>query len=215
MKRYILSIILCLTASCAWAFPPGFLGVVGGGAAAPVYMGINFRATSGYVTDGTGETYCQGASDIYPVSRGGYTLGWETNGSLVDSRDRSTSGDVRLAGTNVINNNGSDLPVFRIDLPSTGTYTIRLAFGDAQYSQSYHYAVLKDDTTTFSTIDDSNGTAANEFTDATGTNRTAAAWPGSNASITRTFTSTILRIQAGTPTNVGGATTITHLSVTK
>lgn len=31
MKRYLLSIILCLWASCAWAFPPGFIGAVASG----------------------------------------------------------------------------------------------------------------------------------------------------------------------------------------
>lgn len=33
MKRYILSIILCLWSSCSWAFSSKFIGVVGGGTA--------------------------------------------------------------------------------------------------------------------------------------------------------------------------------------
>jgi len=37
MKKYILSIIFCLWASCAWAFPPGFIGAVTQGADADGY----------------------------------------------------------------------------------------------------------------------------------------------------------------------------------
>src|SRR3990167_7206091 len=128
--------------------------------------GINHRATRGYVTDGPNDTYC--LNETYPVTRGGMTFGWED--TYADgARDRSTAYDVRLAGVRQKNNSGVTNR-FRVDLSASGNYTIRIALGDASWAQSYQYLQLRDDTTVLTTIDDSNGTAAANFDDATGVN---------------------------------------------
>lgn len=49
MKRYLLSIILCLWASCAWAFPPGFIAM----AASEVDAPPSGKTDSFTGTDGT------------------------------------------------------------------------------------------------------------------------------------------------------------------
>lgn len=155
-------------------------------------QGINFRQTSGYVSDPTGTDY-----EIYASSPGNYprtsaqgnTVGWEsTAGDSGFTRNRNSSNDARLAGLS----NPNTGSYFRIDLPSTGSYNIRAAFGDGSYSANVDFA-FRDDSTSFATVSGSTG-AANSFYDASGTVRTAAAWPGSNSSISRTFTSTIFRL---------------------
>jgi len=47
INRYTLSIILCLWASCAWAFPPGFIGVIASMSGAPSWV-ETFNTTVGY-----------------------------------------------------------------------------------------------------------------------------------------------------------------------
>src|SRR6056297_20748 len=88
---------------------------------------INFRATSGYIADGTGETHCIG--DLYPTTRDGITFGWDSN--TIESRDRANSVDRRLAGMNFIRNGGVN--IFYADLPSSGDYLITFAGHDAGF----------------------------------------------------------------------------------
>lgn len=219
MDRRVIVVALALLHLCA-SPALGRMGImtVGGfgQTSGSIYIGINFRGTSAYVTDGTGETYCLGYGDVYPVSRGGYTFGWETNDIYVDRRDRSTSTDRRLAGQNQKSNSGTEQATFRLDLPSTGTYSVRLAMGDENFSQGYQYAELIDSTTTFATIADTNGTSAGQFTDATGVTRTSAAdWVSNNASVSRTFSSTIFRIKIGSPSAQSDQSTIAHVSVSQ
>jgi hypothetical protein len=109
-------------------------------------------------------------------------------------------------------NYAAGVKTFRLDLPSSGDWLIRAAFGDGIAAQR-QYVVFKDDTTSFSSY---TGvvTGTNEFTDAAGTLRTQAAWPGSNSSITRTFSSSILRIEMGTASGSGSdLTTISHVYI--
>ena len=172
--------------------------------------GFNFRATSGFVTDGASETYSLGAA--YPETRNGITFGWDSDRSA-NSRDRSTA-NTNLAGI-VFYPNGSagPFPKFRIDLPSTGSWDIRAAFGDATSAQT-QYMRLMDNATTFATYTNV-ATNSNEFVDATGVVRTAAAWPGSNAVLTRSFGSTTFYIEIGDPSSIGGNnSTIAFVSVT-
>jgi hypothetical protein len=155
--------------------------------------GFNFRATAGYVTDGANESAVLGINNNYPNSYGnGLTAGWEQ--SQTDSaRDRDSGVDRRLAGLNAPLGVTPVTVTFRIDLPSTGTYDIELAAGDAVFSGDADLE-LRDNTTVFATISGALG-GGGRFFDAQGTLHTsAAAWVSSQAPVQRTFTSTILRI---------------------
>lgn len=166
--------------------------------------GINFRATSGYATDGAGETYSLG--EAYPTTRGSQTFGWGSN-RTGNSRDRAatnahTSGIVFIA-------NGGSTDTFTVDLPSTGTYDVRLAIGDATNGQA-HKIVVKDDTTTLATITGS--TSAGQWLDATGTVRTSyLLWESDNVALSLTFATTKLVLTVGDPSG-SAATTISHVS---
>lgn len=149
-------------------------------------IGINFRNTSGYVTDGADETYSLG--EVYPVTRGGYTFGWSVDRTGT-SLDRSSSVDRRLAGMVY---SGDPSHYFRLDLSATGNYDVRVAAGDSISNANPVDWDFKDNTTTlFST----SGTppASGDFKDATDTTRTTAAWPGSNVAQSVTFSTTQLR----------------------
>lgn len=152
-------------------------------------QGINFRATSGYVTDGTNETYEIGTSANYPrTTPQGNTVGWEqTSGN---ARDRSTSVDRRLAGLHFQTIQAD----FRIDLPTAGSYNVRAAFGDMSSSSDTKWSLL-DTTTTLATLATGTNGAAGSFKDATDTLYTAATWPGSNTANTKIFSTTILRVR--------------------
>lgn len=168
-------------------------------------IGINFRSTSGYVTDGANETYCN-ESDLYPTTRGGVTFGWVVaGGGEVQDRDRTTGQDRRLAGLNFAFNTSD--PVFRLDLPATGTCDVHAAFGDHDNALPTDW-LLKDNATTFQTISGSTS-AANKFKDATGSEYTAAAWPGSETAVSRTFASTVFRLQS----NSASLNCIAHLRI--
>jgi hypothetical protein len=156
-------------------------------------VGINFRATSGYVTDGAGETYDLG--NAYPQTRGGVTFGWADDRSG-SSRDRNSGNDRRLAGLVFANTTGT---YWRLDLPSAGTYDIYCACGDASATGSAEW-LLQDTTTTFKTLTDTS-VAANSFVDATDVELTHANWPGSNAPTQRVFSTTQLRFQPNNSNN--------------
>lgn len=173
-----------------------------------VNLGINFRATAIYVTDAAGQTYS--IADAYPQTRGGSTFGWTT---AVDSRDRTTGQDVRLAGNCQQANSGTQA-IFRFNCPA-GEYKIRLALGDAGGSQAKQYLQIRDSdsSTALLTIDDTSGTGNNAFDDATGVERSAAAWPGSNAEATITTTGAMFFVYIGTPTAQTESSSIAHLHV--
>ena len=177
--------------------------------------GFNFRDTAAYVTDGTNETYAlEFAKESYPTTRNGVTFGWEQ--ATFDDVNRDSTVDRRLAGIVYVHNDGAATQAnFRVDLPATGDYTITLALGDTGFAQNAQYWQLKDTTTALATINDTNGTAADNYDDATGVNRTEANWPSQNATITETFTTTILRSLIGTPSAAGNSTTIAHLFVSQ
>jgi hypothetical protein len=171
--------------------------------------GFNFRETAGYVTDGSNETYVTG--DAYPTTRGGVTFGWTS--SLSDPlRNRDSGVDRRLAGVHRIAN-GSPKE-FRVDLSSTGSYTICLAVGDALFSSSLSYVEVFDDTTSKFSINDTNGVTGGNFDDATGTQYSSANWSASNTCVTHTFTSTTFYLQVGANSvGSGGDTYIAHLRI--
>lgn len=164
--------------------------------------GFNFRNTSGYVTDGTDETYVIDG-DEYPTTRDGIDFGWDDE-LQIQFRDRNSGNDRRLAGLNVTNTNAER--TFRVDLEDlngSGSYDLRAAHGDPNYAVGSTYVQYRDDTTAFLTIDSST-TAANSFLDITNTEYTAANWPGSNSNTSRTFTSQIFRLAAANGTDTTG-----------
>lgn len=162
-------------------------------------QGIDFRATSGYVTDPTDHTYEISITANYPrTTAQGNNVGWETTS---DSRNRSTSPDARLAG--IHRTTGTTVTTYRIDLPATGDYKIRLAAGDYSYSAGIKVEIF-DTTTSLGIIADTSTTASQRFRDATDAEHTAANWPANNASVTKTFASTILRAKVGDTAGGGG-----------
>ena len=162
-------------------------------------QGIDFRATSGYVTDPADHTYEISITANYPrTTAQGNNVGWET---ASDSRNRSTSPDARLAGSH--RTTGTTVTTYRIDLPATGDYKIRLAAGDYSYSAGIKVEIF-DTTTSLGIIADTSTTASQRFRDATDAQHTAANWPANNASVTKTFASTILRAKVGDTAGGGG-----------
>ena len=168
--------------------------------------GFNFRQTSGWVTDGANETYV--LADSYPTTRNGVTFGWE---QTVTTADRNASVDRRLAGINYQFNDGTGMN-FRVDLPSTGSYSIRLALGDEASGQTNNSGIVKDNTTTLITI--LHNTGIHEWYDAQDVAQgTAATWVSSNSPSTQTFSSTIFRLLIGSPAS--GVSTISHIFISK
>lgn len=168
-------------------------------------IGINFRATAGYVTDGANQTYCL-HTDFYPVTRGGFTFGWEAAGGEVDSRDRSTGVDVRLAGLN--KSLSTTAPDFRLDLDAANAKVVHAAFGDQGFGVPVGWDI-KDDTTTFQTNSGSTS-AGNRWDDAGGTERTETTWPTDEAGVNRTFAAARIRL---TPTTAASEQNVAHLRV--
>ena len=152
-------------------------------------IGINFRASSGYVTDGTGETYSLG--EAYPTTRGGVTFGWDTD-LTSNTRDRNSGIDRRLAGIVFNNTVGRN---FRLDLTSATDHDVHCAAGDIASINAALWD-FQDDTTVFdATTGDPIDAANGDFKDATDTKYSAANWPGSETAISRTFGSTIFKLQ--------------------
>jgi hypothetical protein len=157
-------------------------------------QGINFRSTLAYVSDGTSDSFENAnnatSTGSYPrTTAQGNTVGWESfNGGNI--RDRSTTVDHRLSGLHFISVQAD----YRIDLPSAGSYNVRAAFGDMSSASDTKWSLL-DTTTTLVTLATGTNSSAGSFKDATDTLRTAAAWPSSNAAVTQTFGTTILRVR--------------------
>ena len=187
---------------------PGFLVPAGGG----VNMGFNFRATSGYVTDGANQVYVLPA-DTYPTTRGGFTFGWVVDGNTVFSADRDNAGDVRLAGINYISGIIGGTPTyFRVDI-APGTYNIYLAVGDT-VAQTTMFVEVKDTTTSKFTIGNFN-TAINHYVDANGTDHTRANWPANNTSRSVAFATNQFRLYPGNIATNTDVTTLAHLRITQ
>src|SRR5271166_2297109 len=180
-------------------------------AAAQWQQRFDFRNTSTFVTDPSSDTYV-GPSTAYPTKNNGGTFGWVKT-SLVQARDRSTAVDPRLAGVNFANN-GSPA-TFYVDLPSSGTYDLSLALGDAGYQQCWVQCQIQflDGSTVLATIAEGL-TLGGYFYDATGNNWSAAAWPTNNVSRQVTLAGTRLTVVVGTNTATeGDITPIVFLGV--
>lgn len=174
------------------------------------FLGINFRATSGYVTNGTDETHSLG--ETYPTTRGGLTFGFSSS-AAANARDRNSGIDRRLAGM-VGQPNASGTNDFRLDLPGgAGTYRIKLALGDAEFGQN-HRCLILDGTggSTLATIN--NATLTGQWVDAGNTVRfSASGWVTDNATIELTFTANHLVLRLGSHSSGSSSTTISHLAI--
>lgn len=166
---------------------------------------INLRATAGYVTDNAAETYCLG--EAYPTTRGGVTFGFATD-QTANSRDRNNAVDRRLAGI-VFKSNAAGTIGFTVDLPSTGTYDVRIALGDATGAQN-QLCVIKDNTTTLTTINAAS--TSGFFRDAVGVEYSAAGWPAANTAASLTFATTKLVLTLGNHSSATLSTTLAHIS---
>jgi hypothetical protein len=170
--------------------------------------GFDFRLAGSAITD---PNACQIVipTNLYPVTSGGVTFGWAAANQ--QGVTRSTTADPRICGMN--RNLASNTATFRVDLPATGNYVIRLAWGDIGSGPSNVTLAILDNTTPVLSYGPQTLTLAH-FRDANNTDWSQAAWPGSNTSITLTFASTILKLQvAGMP--VANQSPVAHLRVTK
>lgn len=174
--------------------------------------GFNFRGSSGYVTDGANTTYVL-SSDAYPVTRNSVTFGWTVNPT--NGLDRNSGADVRLAGINYGNGNGT----FRVDLPATGSYAIFLGIVDQGSDQTgCNFSIKDNGSTLFSVgpVSPTSGVNCNTGThifDATGTELDGcSAWSSGQASVTKTFASTILQLTLDAATT---NSTIAHLFISQ
>lgn len=173
--------------------------------------GFNFRATSAFVTDGANETYVLddvgGDADIYPVTRNSVTFGWVSAGGTVEQRDRNAGNDPRLAGINYPATEANEL-TFRVDLPATGEYDVRVALGDPGNARTAMQALIRDNGVTLLTVSGSTA-AANSFRDATSTELTHNNWVSSNTAARLTFGSTIAQVVIG---DSADTSTLAHVS---
>lgn len=171
-------------------------------------QGVNFRETSGFVTDGADEHPSVAtagnvvSSDTYPTtSAQGNDVGWEGVDGSSDhgTRDRNSGVDARFAGMHFMGSSaGND--DFRIDLPSTGDYLVRCAAGQMVYSGSVKLD-LYDGTTLLRNLAETATTAGGNFRDATDVEHSNTDWPTNNNSVTETFSTTICRFRLGDGTS--------------
>lgn len=169
--------------------------------------GFNFRSSLAFVTDGSNEQMVSNSAGdgLYPTTDtiGGesVTYGWDVATTI---RNRDAGIDQRLAGLHFWGSAGDTEAVFRIDLPATGSYKIRLAVGDASFDQNNHWVDVRDNgSVLFNVGGGTVDTVTAHFLDANGTDHTAAAWPGSNTQRSITMSSTVLQVAIRT---VGGVT---------
>ena len=174
-------------------------------------QGIDFRATVGFVTDVSPNDFA-GLGTTYPhTSAQGNTVGWESATANLESRDRTTGNIAQLAGINFQPNSGVLQPIFRINLPSAGSYIIRAAFGDASSAQTQYISIF--DTASLITSLSAVATSGNSFADANGTVWAAAAWPSLNTTLTATFATTICRVKIGGGNAGANSTTIAYFYI--
>lgn len=165
-------------------------------------FGRYFRATDNQVDPANYDVEI--SEDVNYSGANGF--GWEAEGAGgLNSRNRDTTTDVRLKGL-IFHPNDGTVSDYRIDLPATGDYLIRGAFGDGSSQQLNAQIRFYDDATLFATPVGNATLNAGEWTDATGVVRTSEAdWVNNNATLARTFTSTIFRIRIGGVNGTNGS----------
>ena len=173
-------------------------------------LGINFRATAGFVTDLHGEAAAL-PNSRYPTTRGGLTFGWTAGAP--DSRDRDATTDPRLAGFAFVSNEKAPA-TFTLDLPAPGAYEIAIAMGDPENDQcslGCKLEIRDGDKTLF--VLTPKGTKKG-FVDAQGHDWTPEQWPAKNQPRRVTFTGKQLVMVLGAANGKSEYTPVTHLAVT-
>lgn len=173
--------------------------------------GFNFRATSGIVTDGTGQTYVTG--DMYPTTRmingESVTFGWETT---TNHGDRSIYAPYtpEMSGLAFNDAGAGTERVFRIDLPTTGNFQIQVGAVDAG-NPNQGYFGLRDNTTEFKSVGNTSLTGTQTI-DANGTvHADIPTWRSSATAVDQAFASTIFRFALkGSATN---SSIVNHISI--
>lgn len=174
----------------------------------PFDVALNFRSTSTYVIDSDGTTYLRSVDDLglagesYPVSKtaNGYTFncGWLGSFLIGNVRDRDNSaGHEKLAGVHWPS--GISYPEgFQLDLPQTGTYRIRAAFGDPSGGATEVSSKIWDGAIGTGNLLATIGPVSilsGQFRDASNVTRTSADdWLNNNAYIEATFANTTLTV---------------------
>ena len=178
-------------------------------------IGFNFRATSGYVTDPSNTTYALG--DAYPVTRSmvtsglSVTFGFLTADLLTYERDRDSGVDPRLAGCIQVNSAAVSDQTFRVDVPSSGSVDVSLAFGDVSFGSDSSWQILDSDGTTVLSSQTGATTTTGQFRDATAVTRSNSAdWVSNNAVVSVTLSGTIFYLKL---IATAGITKASHLRI--
>lgn len=173
-------------------------------------QGVDFRQSSGFVTDPTNYTsdITQGSNNYPTTTPQGVNVGWESGGAQISTRDRNSSLDPRIAG--LAFTFGGTGSTYRIDLPSSGSYQVGLGAGDPAAGQIVDIDLY--DTNTKLVTLSSGSISAGTVNDATNTNYSDAAWPGSQAMVTQTFSTTICRFKVD-PAGTGNLVVICSVFV--
>jgi len=174
-------------------------------------LGINFRATAVFVTDGANQTYIQ--QESFPVTRAGITVSLQS-GTLGDyTRNRQAGYDPRLAGLHFAANTGTAQLTYRFTLPATGDYDIYSAHGDSDNPQ-VQYIQFLDNGTLLATPFAGTATATNQFGDAMGTvHASHTAWIANNAPRRLTFSTTNFDIRFGSSTAGSSNSILNHVRI--
>lgn len=159
-------------------------------------QGIDFRATLGFVTDPANYNFEPdpgGTTPSYPrTTPQGNTVGWETLTNAPAFRDRNAGNDARIAGGVLMG--AADADVYRFDLPATGNYNIGLGAGDAVYTAVVGVSLF-DTNSSLGALTTGSTSASQRFKDANNIEYTNVTWPTTQATILKTFATTICRFK--------------------
>lgn len=164
----------------------------------------DFRATLagpvGFVGDPANCDFNDGGVTASGTSSNGIAWSWTDTGGTT-TRDRSGSVDPRVAGLVAVSSGGT-VATFNVTLPSAGTYDITLALGDQSAQQTINFDILDNGSVLFSVATNVNTGGANNYLDATGTNRTSDTdWATNNAKKRLTFTTTSAGFRLNVPSS--------------
>jgi len=161
----------------------------------------NFRQTSGFTTDNTGQLYGLGYADAYPKTRtpAGFSnsVTFGRCSGLIGQTNLDSGIDPRFAGRIWRANGASQICGWQVDLPAAGSYEIRIAAGSTGAATAYTEFQVRDtdNTTVLFSCTDADGHAQDVYLDATCVERAESDWPSLNAAETVT-------ISAGSPPRV-------------
>lgn len=177
-------------------------------------LSVDFRATSGFVTDPADSTYSLCNTDGSSVRwRGGATFWWSAVYADAERDRNAAASDKRFAGLCQRTNTGTQAVFNLYVLP--GTYTVCVPMGDIDNNQAYQYVTIYDNTTLRGTMDDSSGTTTGNFDDSTGTEYSVANYYSSGTCFTGvSLASGLFVMKVGTPGAQTGQSTVSHVTLT-